>query len=620
MQLDCRRVVPIGAPTHDARDMDETETIPLLFAACVRATPLALAIDDGAGSLTYDDLDRRSNRLAAALRARGVGPGDAVGVAFERSIDLPTTLVAILKTGAAYVPLDLGSSVERVAFTIANAKISAVVTRGSICEPSLYDGLAIVSLIDDAAAIAAYDDANFDVAVSPDAAAYVMYTSGSTGRPKGVAVSHRNISRLVRDTDYCDMSIGHTFLHFAPLAFDASTFEIWAPLLNGAKLAIARPGLHSVAELGATIERLGVTTMWLTTALFNRVVDGALPSCGGLRHVLTGGDVGSPRHLRAFLARYPSCRLSNGYGPTENTTFSTVCEYTTPESIGDDASIGRPIARSTAYVLDERLELVAAGTIGELCVGGDGVALGYVDLPELTAERFVADPFATRPGARMYRTGDRARVRPDGRIAFLGRLDDQVKVRGYRIELGEIEAAILAHTDVLDAAVVVANDAEEKVLIAYAVPATGVSLDPANLRARLLSGLPAYMVPHRIDVLERLPEHASGKLDRVALTARATAGLAAKKAFDPPPPPKRFDRMAGSRGIASLERAIASCWRNVLGEDVESDINFFDAGGDSLRLLKLHELLVRTIEVDIPTIELFEYTTIAKQAVYFSEK
>lgn len=606
----------IGVASGNATSLDDpaveydAESIPRLFDACVRSAPNAIAIADFERDITYGELDRRSNRLADLLRARGVLAGDAVGVAFERSIDLPTTLIAILKLGAAYVPLDLQSTVERVAYVIADANVSAVVTRGTICEPALYDGLAMVSLIDDAATIAACDAAPLAIAISPEAPAYVMYTSGSTGNPKGVAVSHRNIARLVHRSNFCDMSRGQTFLHFAPLAFDASTFEIWSPLLNGAKLAVARPGLHSVADLGKTIERLGVTTMWLTTSLFNRVVDSALPNYDGLRHVVTGGDVGSPRHLRAFLKRYPNCRLSNGYGPTENTTFSTVCEFPTPESIGDDASIGRPISRSTAYVLDERLRPVPTGTIGELCVGGDGVALGYVGLPELTAERFVADPFAERAGARMYRTGDRVRVRPDGLIAFLGRIDDQVKVRGYRIELGEIEAVLLAQPTVLDAAVVVATDADEKVLIAYAVPAKGGALDSNVLRSELAKSLPTYMIPNRIDVVGSLPEHPSGKLDRVALTARATASLVERKAVRPSEP----------LGRANLERTIASCWRNVLGEDVESDVNFFDAGGDSLRLLKLHELLVAAIQIDIAVVDLFEYGTISKQVAYFGAK
>jgi amino acid adenylation domain-containing protein len=595
------------------RTYERDATIAELFAAQAARTPAAVAVCSDRASLTFAELDRRSNRLANYLRLRGVVEKSTVGVAFERSIELPVALLGILRAGAAYVPLDTSYPPERFAFMIADSGMTAVVTENPICDEALYDGLAVVSVIDDATAIAAQSPTAPGVSCSASDLAYIAYTSGSTGRPKGVAVPGRGVVRLVRNVDYVDISAHDTFLHFAPLAFDASTFEVWAPLLNGARLAIPRPGLLSIADLGSSIEQLGVTTMFLTTSLFERLTDSGLPSFDGLRHLLTGGEVASPAHMRRFLERYPRCRLSAVYGPTENTTFSTWCDLPTAASIGDNVPIGQPIAHSTAYVVDERMERVPDGVAGELCVGGDGVARGYLNLDAITAERFVCDPFSDVPGARLYRTGDRARFRADGLLEFLGRSDDQVKIAGHRIELGEIDVALRAHPSLSDAAVVMCELGGEKALCAFVVPAAGCRFEEAPVREFLAQKLPRFMLPHRMCALEALPEHASGKLDRTAL-ARLAAALDAKApAATPGGNPKVRRRVA-------LQRTIADCWLELLGGDSEpdADTNFFDAGGDSLRLLTLHDRLQSILNVEFALVDMFDHTTIRKQTAFLA--
>ncbi|HMD01718.1 MAG TPA: non-ribosomal peptide synthetase, partial [Candidatus Baltobacteraceae bacterium] len=440
------------------------------------------------------------------------------------------------------------------------------------------------------------------------------YTSGSTGRPKGVAVEHRNVVRLVRKTDYVEIATSDTLLHYAPLGFDASTFEIWGALLNGARLAIPAPGLQTMDELAATIERFGVTTLFLTTALFARFVDLTPAGSSPLRCVLTGGEVASGPHLRRFLESLPDCRLLHVYGPTENTTFSTFHALALADTNADNIPIGRPIANSSAYVLDEELRPLPAGAIGELCVGGDGVARGYLNAPELTAERFVADPFSEDPAARLYRTGDRARFRSDGALEFLGRSDGQVKVRGYRIELGEIETALRAAPGVRDAVAVVLERDGGKDIVAHVAASPGFGLDEGALRAHLARTLPRYTRPHRIIIHEELPLGPNGKLDRVALTRRAApTGVPTRGT------PPRFARDASA---LARERAVAGIWREVLGceQDPGRDENFFDLGGDSLRLLTVHARLSERFGVRVCTTDLLEQTTIRKLAAFLERE
>lgn len=576
-------------------------TIHELFSRQAASTPKALAVVVDGAVVTYDELERRSNQVARYLVTLGVTSGASVGVAFERSLELAAALLGILKAGAAYVPLDLCYPAERLGFMIADAAVSMVVTSGAVDALTPFEQVRTVDLERDAAAIAAMPSDPFDVVGDARSLAYITYTSGSTGWPKGVAIEHRGVVRLVRGADYVRIAADDAYLQFAPLAFDASTFEIWAPLLNGARLCIPRRGLLSMDELSETIERFGVTTMFLTTSLFQHLVDTPSARPRSLRSLFTGGEVASPAHMARFLEALPHCGLFAVYGPTENTTFSSWFPIAAIESVDRAIPIGRPIANSSAFVLDARAELVPVGVSGELFVGGDGVGRGYVNLPELTAERFVADPFSDDPSAKLYRTGDRARYREDGVLEFLGRDDDQVKVRGFRIELGDIEIAIQGHEKVRDAAVVLAQHAGEKSLVAYVEPADNARLTETDLREHLARKLPAYMMPHRI-VVDRLPKHPSGKIDRVELVRRAT--------FQPQPAP-----IPSSRLGSSTVQKVWDLWRSVLrGVEPGLDDNFFDAGGDSLLLLTLHKCLQEQLGITLSVVDLFAESTIRKQA------
>ncbi|HEV2755336.1 MAG TPA: amino acid adenylation domain-containing protein, partial [Actinomycetota bacterium] len=430
-----------------------TSLVHELFEARAQEGPDAVALTFGDRALTYRELNRRANRLAHHLVDKGVGPEISVGVCLERGLDLVVSLLAVLKAGGAYVPLDPGYPADRLAFILEDTAAPAVVTTAGLAGRVDAQSVELVLLDADRDVIAARPDTDPAGGASSEDLAYVMYTSGSTGTPKGVAVTHANVVRLVTG-DYVHVAPQDVFLQFAPVSFDASTFELWVPLLHGARIAIADPGVVSPQELAEIIERDGVTVAWLTASLFNAVIDAVPGGLQQVRQLLAGGDALSRSHVATAIERLPRTRLINGYGPTEGTTFS--CCYDISQLPHDAASvpIGRPIANTTVYILDRYGNLVPKGAPGELYIGGAGVARGYVKRPALTAERFVPDPFSGVPGARLYRTGDRARYLADGNIEFLGRVDHQVKIRGFRIEPGEIEACLFAHEAVRDAVVV----------------------------------------------------------------------------------------------------------------------------------------------------------------------
>jgi amino acid adenylation domain-containing protein len=571
-----------------------------LFARQAARTPSAVALEGEGVTLTYAELDARANRLANHLRALGVGAETPVGIALERGVHVPIALLAVLKAGGAYVPLEASHPRERLAFILRDSGVRTIVTERTVRAGLPAEGAFVVSLDEDAAAIAGCSAAAPPNSAGPDSLAYIMYTSGSTGTPKGVAVVQRGVVRLARGADYVDIAPDDVFLQLAPLGFDASTFEFWAPLLNGARLALAPAGTRGWSELGTTLERFGVTTLWLTAALFHELVDTDLERLGGLRRLLTGGDVVSPIHARRFLERFPNVRLINGYGPTENTTFSSC--YTVPSAaeIGANLPIGRAIANSSAYVLDARRQPQPLGVPGELFVGGDGLARGYVNAPELTAERFIPDPFSEDPAARLYRTGDRARFRRDGALEFLGRLDQQIKIRGFRIEPGEIEAVLRAHGDVREAAVTVAENGGERSLVGLVQPVPGAHLDESLIRAYLRAKLPEYMVPARIAVLEHLPAHASGKLDRAALPQVAPATPASGEDARPQGP---------------VEATLAALLAELLARDaVGRNDDIFSLGAHSLLAMRIVARITQKFGIELALRELFDHPTVAQLA------
>ncbi|WP_438016891.1 amino acid adenylation domain-containing protein [Sorangium sp. So ce315] len=571
---DLRRVEAVNAAAARPRS---DALVHELFDVAAAAAPGAVALDFEGARMTYGELERRSNRLAHHLRALGVGPEVRVGLLLERSLEMAVGLLGILKASGAYVPLDPSHPAEHLAYLIEDARVEIVVATSALADDLPAQRIHVVCVDTDAALIDAQPEHAPEVALGADAEAYVLYTSGSTGRPKGVSVPHRAVVRLVREPSFMHLGPDETLLQMAPLAFDASTLEIWGALLNGARLVIFPPRVPSLRELGDLIERAGVTTLWLTAGLFHQMVDHHVEGLAPLRQLLAGGDVLSPAHVRKFVERFPRCRLINGYGPTENTTFSC-CHTISAQSLtpGFSVPIGTPISGTRVYVLDERLQPLPPGMPGELCVGGSGLARGYINHPALTAERFVPDAVSGEPGARLYRTGDRARLLPDGTIEYLGRVDRQVKVRGFRIEPGEIEAALRAHPGVREALVVVRDDEPgQKMLVAYLIAQHGAGELAADaLRRHLQQHLPAYMAPSTFVTLAAFPLTRNGKVDHRALPAPATAARGARRARTAP-------RTAN-------EEVLAAIWAEVLRVDeLGVDDNFFDAGGDSIRAIQV---------------------------------
>jgi amino acid adenylation domain-containing protein len=561
-----------------------------LFEKQAAATPDTIAIVTAAGYLTYAQLNTRANNLAGLLRQRGIESGASVALCLDRSADLVVTLLAILKAGGCYVPLDPAYPAERLETMAREISAPIVITSRDLTAaipklpgPHLF--------LEDCELTA--DHPNLDSAVTAAAPAYIMFTSGSTGRPKGVTIPHRAIVRLVRGQDYVTLDSGETFLQFAPASFDASTLEIWGPLLNGGRLAIAPPGQLSLDQIAAAVRSLGVTSMWLTAGLFNLMADEQLAAFAPLHQLLAGGDVLSIPHIRKVLTAHPRLRLINGYGPTESTTFACCHTITTADLDLPSIPIGKPIANTTVRILDDKRAPVLIGEPGELYIGGDGLALGYWNQPALTAEKFVEID-----GEEFYRTGDRVRWLSSGDIQFLGRQDHQVKIRGYRIELGEIEAALGHQPGVLRCVVVAIGEGADKQLAAYhAGPA-----EPAAVREALRATLPDYMVPAFFTRLDSLPLTENGKIDRAALPAPSALG--ACNPFVP---------------ANDLEKTLAALWSEVLPHPAPGlNDNFFDIGGTSLKLVEAHSRLVRALHRQIPVTALFQHPTIGSLAAYLA--
>jgi amino acid adenylation domain-containing protein len=450
---------------------------------------------------------------------------------------------------------------------------------------------------EEAAAEPLATDADPKPLLSPDSLAYMMYTSGSTGNPKGATVPHRAIIRLVKNNDFANFSPDEVFLLFAPISFDASTLEIWGPLLNGATLAIYPPNFESLDQLAEILAREKVTTLWLSSGLFNTVVDRNVDALKNLRQLLVGGDVVSPAHVRKTYAAHPHITIINGYGPTENTTFT--CCFTIPRDWPADRPIpiGRPIRNTQVYILDENLQPMPVGVPGELYCGGDGLSHGYWNKPDLTSAAFVPHPFAA--GSRLYKTGDRVRLLHDGNIEFLGRLDSQIKIRGFRIELGEIETAFRQLAGVEDAAAAIeSNAADGKRLHAFLIAKPNQILDTTALHEDIRKALPEHACPSRIHIVEKFPLGPNGKVDKKALLS-----LPAVQA------PAATTTPAGP--LSATEQAIARVWREILDtHSVGLDESFFHLGGDSLRAIQAILQINRALNRNLTVSHIFESPTI----------
>ncbi|MCP5049042.1 MAG: amino acid adenylation domain-containing protein, partial [bacterium] len=592
---------------HDFNDTrtryPQEKTIHRLFEEQVDQTPDSIALaaegtERRLTQLTYRDLNQRVDGLADSLKKRGVEPGTIVAIMADRSIDVITGILGILKAGAAYLPIDPNYPRERIDFMLRDSGAKVVIGTGLTVSGS------------DGPGEQTHPPINHET-IKPTHLAYIIYTSGSTGNPKGVMVEHRNVVRLVRNTNYMVFNPRHRIMQTGALTFDASTFEIWGALLNGLQLHL--PGeetLLTPGELKAALRRYDIGTIWMTASLFNQMVDSDIDLFDSLKHLLAGGDVLSPIHINRLRNHSPHLTIINGYGPTENTTFSTT--FPIDREYARDIPIGRPIANSTAYIVDHSGHLVPVGVPGELVAGGDGVSRGYLNNPELTAEKFVTnDKLSVN---NVYMTGDLARWLSDGSIQFLGRRDRQVKIRGYRVELGEIEYRVSNDKTVKDVVVVDREDIDgDKYLCAYYVPVQGgyvpvqgdyipVEKETHNeLRDRLAKELPDYMIPSYFVPLETLPLTAAGKINRNAL---------------PQPEIAVDDDYVSPQ--SELEQQLAGIWSGVLGipaDKISAVANFFHLGGHSLKATIMAAKIREQFHVNIPLVEIFNQSTIRQLAL-----
>ena len=617
--LDAATASP-GISMHDVPVLDQAErvqmlqgwndtatpvpaaTVPELFERQAARTPDAVAVVCGDAWLSYAEVNRRANRLARLLVTRGVGPEQVVAVMMNRSAELVIALIAVLKAGGAYLPVDPGYPEQRIAYMLADAGARIMLADRAWEQ----DGGSVQVLSHDANP--AGSEADLRITGDPDHLAYVMYTSGSTGEPKGVSVPHRAIDRLVRGSGFVPLDAGDVVALLSSVSFDAATFEIWGALANGAALAVPPAEVLSVPELRRFLSAYRVTTLWLTAGLFDQVAEADVAAFAGLRYLLAGGDVLPLRACRSVLEQVPVVRLINGYGPTENTTFTT----THPVRAADLDSragvpIGRPIADTRVFVLDEWLEPVPAGVVGELYAAGAGLARGYLGQPGLTGERLVACPFG--PGERMYRTGDLAKwtVKGEGEagageLVFCGRADEQVKIRGFRIEPGEAEAVLAGSPGVARVAVIAREDTPgDKRLVGYLMPDgdTGSGELAAAARDYALARLPEYLVPTAFVVLEQFPLTTNGKLDHGALPAPDYAAVAG----------------AGRAPDTVAEELLCGVFAGVLGvQQVGPEDNFFALGGHSLLAIRLASRVRAVLGTELTVRTLFEAPTPATLA------
>ncbi|MER7014798.1 amino acid adenylation domain-containing protein [Saccharopolyspora sp. NPDC000359] len=582
------RAAPSGVAVGGATEVPE-RSLPELFAAQVRRGPGELAVVSGADELSYAELDERANRLAHRLIGLGVRPESPVALLLERSADVPVSALAVLKAGGAYVPLHHAFPLERMRQVVREVGAEVVVTDSRMAELVADLDLSRV-VVDTDQELAAQPSTSPEVPVAPDQLAYVMFTSGSTGTPKGVGVTHRGVAELAWDRRWRGGAHERVLMTSAN-AFDAATYELWIPLLAGHRMVVAPPGEVDLGVLADVIERHEVTGALLTTALFNLIAEERPQLLAGMREVCTGGDAASAAAFRRVLEACPRTAVTNLYGPTEITVNATHHAVRSAAEVGEAVPIGGPMDNTRLAVLDARLRPVPEGAVGELYIGGAGLARGYVHRPGLTAERFVADPWG-EPGARMYRTGDLVRRNRDGSLEFAGRADDQVKVRGFRIELAEVEAAVAARPDVEAAAVVVREDRPgDKRLVAYVVPEAA---DTARARAELAEVLPAYMVPDFFVPVAQLPTTPAGKVDRRALPAPDEHGWTGRGPRSP------------------QEEILCGLFAEVLGRSsVGIDDDLFALGGNSLLATRLVSRIRSTLRAELAIRQLFDNPTVA---------
>ncbi len=575
------------------------KTIQQLYEEQADKTPDNIAVVFNEKQLTYRELNKKANTIARILKSKGIKEDEAVAILADKSIEMIIGVLAILKAGGAYLPIDVDYPKDRIEYILSDSASSILLTQANIANTLNFDGHIII--LDNQEiynTLAIEDNDNLEIINKPNNLAYIMYTSGSTGRPKGVMVEHKNVVRLVKNTNYISFNKEDRILQTGALVFDASTLEIWGALLNGLPLYLFdKSVILDANKLTEAIEENNITIMWLTVALFNQLIQEKEDIFKGLRYLLVGGDVLSPKHINAVKEKNPSLIVINGYGPTENTTFSTC--FKIEKKYTSNIPIGSPISNSTAYIVDKNNNIQPIGVAGELWVGGDGVARGYLNNPELTAEKFIENLYVQ--GERIYKTGDLARWLSDGTIDFIGRIDQQVKIRGFRIELGEIENELLKHSKIRETIVIAKeDDSKNKYICAYI--AGEAELSSKELREHLTKELPEYMIPTYFIQLDKLPLTANGKIDRKAL------------------PEPAGNIVTGTEYVApsnEIEEKLASIWSEVIGvEIIGINDNFFELGGHSLKAINIIAKIHKELSVSVPLKEMFETPTIKGLAQY----
>jgi amino acid adenylation domain-containing protein len=581
-----------------ARAYERERSLHELIERQVERSPEEIAVIFEGRQMTYRELDGKSNQLAHYLRGQGIGPDQLVGILMERSPEMLVALLATLKAGAAYVPLDPAYPKERLNYILKDAGVAALLTEQRLLGSTLEHSAPIICLDGEWDQVASQSPQKLVAASAPDNLAYVIYTSGSTGNPRGVQIPHRAIVNFIESMRYepgCNRQ--ETLLAVTTLSFDIAALELFLPLAVGGRLVIASRELASDgAQLAEALDKYGVTMMQATPATWRSMIDAGWQGSKGLK-VLCGGEA-LPRDLADQLLER-SGELWNMYGPTETTVWSTLYRV---EAGSGPVSIGRPIANTQIYLVDTNLQPVPVGVAGELCIGGDGVARGYFGRPELTADKFIPDPFSQAPGQRLYRTGDAARYLDDGRIEYVGRLDFQMKVRGFRIEAGEIESVLARHPAVSESAVITREDAPgDQQLVAYLVAHGDAEPAAGELRSFLKQTLPDYMIPSRFVAMQKLPLTPNGKVDRRAL-----------------PAPSSLTADIGLTYIAPrslLEHKLAHIWEEIFNlRPIGVTDNFFDLGGHSLLAVRVMAQVHKQLGQRLPLSLLFEATTIEKLA------
>jgi amino acid adenylation domain-containing protein len=584
-------------------DYPKNKCIHELFEEQVERTPDAKAVVFEGQELTYRELNNRANQLAHYLRKLGVGPEVLVGVCTERSVEMILGVLGILKAGGAYVPLDPTYPKERLGFMIEDTRTPVILSQRHLLNMLPEHTANVICLDSDATTITKEGEENPSNETAADNLAYVIYTSGSTGKPKGVCVPHHAINRLVTNTNYVELESSDRIAQASNFSFDAATFEIWGSLLHGACLVgIKKNVILSPEDFAALLCDQKISVLFITTALFNQMARQMPTAFRPLRCLLFGGEKADPSCVRMVLEADPPRQLLHVYGPTESTTFTSWCAVEDVSAGARTIPIGKPVANTTAYLLDRALQPVPLGVSGELFIGGDGLARGYLNRPELTEEKFIQNPFSDEPGERLYKSGDLVRYLPDGNIEFLGRIDNQVKIRGYRIELGEIEAVLGKHQCVKEAIVITRKDESgDKSLTAYVVLKNKKSITHNELRKFLKEKLPQYMVPSAFVILDALPLNLNGKVDRSVLPIPHQCKPESTKTFVAP--------------RNTLEVQLTLVWEKILNvRPIGVTDNFFELGGHSLLAVRVASEINKITKHKFTVMAVFQFPTIEQLA------